>query len=70
MKLELNKTYITKSGIPVKITMKTDWGFFGTLQDNSKRVVKYNDSGKVFYGPKSGNLLDIDEKTEETSKSG
>lgn len=68
MKLELNKTYITKRGIPVKITMKTEWGFFGTLQDNSKRVVKYNDSGKVVYGPKSGNLLDIQDENEKPRK--
>lgn len=64
MKIELNKTYITKRGIPVKITMKTSWGFFGTLQDDSKRSVKYNENGKV-PGWFSGNLLNIKGSDEE-----
>lgn len=58
MKIELNKTYTTKRGIAVKIIMKTSWGFFGTLQDDSKRSVKYNENGKVS-GWSLGNMLDI-----------
>ena len=58
MKIELNKTYTTKRGIQVKITMKTSFGFFGTLQDNSKRLVKYNENGRV-EGWSLGNMLDI-----------
>lgn len=49
--------------------MKTDWGFFGTLQDYSKRAVKYKEDGKVVGGPSRGNLLDIDEKASETPQS-
>lgn len=64
MKIELNKTYLTKRGIPVKITMQTSWGFFGTLQDDSKRSVKYNENGKV-PGWFSGNMLNIKGSDEE-----
>lgn len=68
-KIELNKTYKTKNGIPVKITMETNWGFFGTLQDDSKRTVKYDQVGKV-PGWMLGNLLDIiHEETEKITKS-
>lgn len=65
MKVELHKTYTTKRGIPVKITMKTGWGFFGTLQDNSKRLVKYSEDGRVA-GWSLGNMLDI--KGSETAE--
>lgn len=58
MKIELNKIYMTKRNIPVKITMRTTWGYFGTLQDNSKRSVKYDENGKV-PGWSRGNMLDI-----------
>jgi hypothetical protein len=67
MKIELNKSYKTKNGIEVKITMKTDWGFFGTLQNDSKRTVKYDNTGKV-PGWACGNLLDIKHEDEQAKK--
>lgn len=60
MKIELNKIYKTKRGIPVKITMKTAWGFFGTLQDDSKLSVKYKENGIVPDRGSKGSLLDIE----------
>lgn len=67
MKIELNKTYMTKRNIPVKITMRTSWGFFGTLQNDLKKSIKYNEEGKVI-GWSLGNMLNIkgsDETDEE-----